>query len=47
VIGQLVAQARTGAWLKTSHLVESSRIWLASNVSGWQSRLDDEIAVVS
>jgi hypothetical protein len=31
VVGQLVAQARTGEWLRTDHLVESTRIWLNSN----------------
>ncbi len=31
VVGQLVAQARTGEWLRTDHLVESTRIWLAGN----------------
>jgi hypothetical protein len=28
VIGELVAMARTGSWLRTDHLVESSRSWL-------------------
>ncbi|QYD67991.1 hypothetical protein KZJ38_17080 [Paraburkholderia edwinii] len=31
VAGQLVARARTGVWLETTHLVESAQIWLASN----------------
>lgn len=31
VVGQLVAMARTGSWLRTDHLVESARIWLANN----------------
>jgi hypothetical protein len=31
VVGQLVARSRTGAWLRTDHLVESTRIWLAGN----------------
>jgi hypothetical protein len=31
VVGQLVARSRTGEWLRTDHLVESTRIWLASN----------------
>ena len=31
VVGQLIARARTGEWLRTDHLVESTRIWLAGN----------------
>ncbi|CAE6945994.1 hypothetical protein R69608_05523 [Paraburkholderia nemoris] len=31
VVAQLVARARTGEWLRTDHLVESTRIWLAGN----------------
>jgi hypothetical protein len=31
VVGQLVAMARSGNWLQTDHLVESARIWMASN----------------
>ena len=31
VVGQLIAQARTGKWLRTDHLVESTRMWLAGN----------------
>jgi hypothetical protein len=27
VVGQLAARARTGEWLRTDHLVESTRIW--------------------
>jgi hypothetical protein len=41
VVGQLVAQARTGEWLRTDHLVESTRIWLASNgaEASWTERV--------
>ena len=28
VVGQLVAMARTGAWLRTDHLVDSACIWI-------------------
>jgi hypothetical protein len=31
VVVQLVARARTGEWLRTDHLVESTCIWLTSN----------------
>lgn len=31
VVGQLVALARSGDWLRTDHLIESSWIWLSSN----------------
>jgi hypothetical protein len=31
VVGQLLAYARCGAWLRTDHLIESCQIWLASN----------------
>jgi hypothetical protein len=31
VVGQLIAINHAGTWLKTSHLVESARIWLANN----------------
>lgn len=31
VVGQLIARTRTGDWLRTDHLVESTRIWLAGN----------------
>jgi hypothetical protein len=31
VISQLIAHASTGEWLRTDHLVESTRGWLASN----------------
>ena len=41
VIGELVAMARTGNWLRTDHLVESSRIWLKTNgaTCHWQDRI--------
>jgi hypothetical protein len=31
VVSQLIAHASTGEWLRTDHLVESTRGWLASN----------------
>lgn len=31
VVSQLIARARTGESLRTDHLVELTRIWLASN----------------
>ncbi|QBR04295.1 hypothetical protein [Paraburkholderia pallida] len=31
VVGQLVALARNGDWLRTDHMIESSWIWLSSN----------------
>lgn len=41
VVAQLIARARTGAWLRTDHLVESTRIWLAGNGAdaGWLERV--------
>ncbi|AUT60247.1 hypothetical protein [Paraburkholderia terrae] len=41
VVGELVAMARTGDWLKTDHLVELSRIWLHANGAQfeWQERI--------
>ena len=41
VVGELVAMARTGDWLRTDHLVESARIWLKSNGArcDWQDRV--------
>lgn len=41
VVAQLVGHARTGEWLRTDHLVESSRMGLASlpESCGWQDRL--------
>lgn len=40
VVGQLIAINHAGTWLKTSHLVESARIWLASNGAAcdWMER---------
>ncbi|MEM5316195.1 hypothetical protein [Paraburkholderia sp. JHI869] len=40
VVGQLFAFARTGEWLRTDHLIESSQMWLSSNgaVCGWLER---------
>lgn len=31
VVAHLVAFSRTGEWLRTDHLVESMRLWLAGN----------------
>lgn len=41
VVAQLVGHSRTGEWLRTDHLVESSRMALASlpESCGWQDRL--------
>ncbi|MFM0212365.1 hypothetical protein PQQ96_33785 [Paraburkholderia sediminicola] len=38
---QLVAMARCGDWLRTDHLVESTRIWLAGNgaKANWSERV--------
>jgi hypothetical protein len=40
VVGQLLALARSGAWLRTDHLIESSQIWMSSNgvQCGWLDR---------
>lgn len=40
VVGQIIAVSRTGEWLRTDHLVESIRIWLASNgaEASWSER---------
>ncbi|CAB3744387.1 hypothetical protein LMG24238_07253 [Paraburkholderia sediminicola] len=40
VVGQLVAQARTGGWLRTDHAVELLNIWLKGNGAraNWQDR---------
>lgn len=53
VVGQLVARARTGEWLRTDHLVESTRIWLTGNGADddWTERvylgaLPEQIALV-
>lgn len=41
VVAQLIARARTGTWLRTDHLVESTRIWLAGNSAdaSWEDRV--------
>lgn len=41
VVAQLVARSRTGEWLRTDHLVESTRIWLAGNGADadWSERV--------
>jgi hypothetical protein len=41
VVAELVAMARTGAWLRTDHTVESSRIWMRANgvTCDWQDRV--------
>jgi hypothetical protein len=41
VVAQLVAGVRTGAWLRTDHLVESGRIWCKANGANvdWQARI--------
>ena len=40
-VGQLVARARTGGWLRTDHVVELLDIWLKGNgaQANWQDRL--------
>nr|WKF55660.1 hypothetical protein HUO10_000104 [Paraburkholderia busanensis] len=42
VVVQLIAHARTGEWLRTDHLVESTRIWLADRKpdNGWAERIN-------
>jgi hypothetical protein len=30
-LAQLIGQARTSEWLRTDHVVEATRMWLASN----------------
>lgn len=42
VVAQLVAHARTGAWLRTDHLVESARMWTDSNGAqgAWLARYE-------
>ncbi|WGS54984.1 hypothetical protein LFL96_36500 (plasmid) [Paraburkholderia sp. D15] len=42
VVTQLVARARVGEWLRTDHLVESTRIWLTDKKrhSDWNERVD-------
>jgi hypothetical protein len=41
VVGELVAMARTGDWLKTAHLVELAHIWMNANGAwcDWQERV--------
>ncbi|MFM0647021.1 hypothetical protein PQR14_22075 [Paraburkholderia bryophila] len=41
VVAQLIARARTGEWLRTDHLVESTRMWLARNAAdaSWEDRV--------
>lgn len=41
VVGHLVARSRTGEWLRTDHLVESMRLWLAGNGANacWSDRI--------
>ena len=41
VVSELVAQAMTGEWLRTDHLVASIRVWLGGNrrECDWQDRL--------
>ena len=41
-IAQLVSRARGGDWLRTDHLVESTRIWLAGNgaKANWSERVE-------
>lgn len=31
VVGQLLAYARSGDWMRTDHLIESCQVWLSSN----------------
>ncbi|CAG4892204.1 hypothetical protein LMG31841_01572 [Paraburkholderia saeva] len=40
VVGHLIAEARTGTWLRTDHLVESARIWQSANGANfdWSER---------
>jgi hypothetical protein len=42
VVSQLVCHAQTGEWLRTHHLVESSRVWVASSKAecGWIERVE-------
>ncbi|CAD6538028.1 hypothetical protein [Paraburkholderia metrosideri] len=41
VVAELVAMASTGEWLRTDHIVESSRIWMSANgvACDWQDRV--------
>ncbi|OAJ60537.1 hypothetical protein A6V36_01700 [Paraburkholderia ginsengiterrae] len=41
VVAQLITRTRTGHWLRTDHLVESTRIWLTGNGAhaNWSERI--------
>ena len=41
VLSQLIGHASTGNWLRTDHIVEATRMWLASNSAecGWFERV--------
>ncbi|WP_109484188.1 hypothetical protein [Paraburkholderia sp. C35] len=41
VVGELVAMARTGDWLKTDHLIELSLVWMRDNGANpeWRDRI--------
>jgi hypothetical protein len=41
VVAQLIARARTGAWLRTDHFVESLHVWLNANSAevDWLERM--------
>ena len=41
VVGELVAMARTGDWLRTDHLVELSLVWMRANGANpeWRDRI--------
>jgi hypothetical protein len=40
-VGELVAMARTGDWLRTDHLVELSLVWMRANGANpeWRDRI--------
>ena len=42
VMAQLIGHAGTGDWLRTDHVVEAIRMWLASNSAecGWFERVE-------
>ncbi|OYD60105.1 UNVERIFIED_ORG: hypothetical protein BDU10_9433 [Burkholderia sp. CF145] len=44
VVGELVAMARTGDWLRTDHLVELSLVWMGAN--GAHPEWRDRISIV-
>jgi hypothetical protein len=44
VVGELVAMARTGDWLRTDHLVELSLVWMRAN--GAHPEWRDRISIV-